>query len=355
MRKINYSKVFILGVFVYIAFQLIVALIGIKTSTYVLKPAQVEVKTTQKALVIREESLVKSDITGTVSLLVDEDERVQKSSEVAVIYNKNIDENVNKEIQKLNKEIKEIKKSNNLLNEGILSSKEGQLDILSRQIKSNTSTFYATTSGVVSYKYDGNEEKYNIDYLEKINRDDINNMSNDYKKVVENNKKIKSETVIFRMINNNEIYLAYESNDNELYNVGNNVKIKFENKELYGQIFNIYEKEGYFITIIKITQQNNGIYDTRVGEFDIIYNQIECLKIPKKSIITRQNERGVFVVNEETKRPYFKAIKGISHEDEEYIYVDFRDNQKKGINTVKMHDRIILKPNFINEKIKIIS
>ena len=38
------------------------------------------------------------------------------------------------------------------------------------------------------------------------------------------------------------------------------------------------------VVIFKISNQNIEIYDTRVEEFDIIYKQIEGLKIPKESI-----------------------------------------------------------------------
>ena len=38
-------------------------------------------------------------------------------------------------------------------------------------------------------------------------------------------------------------------------------------------------------------------------------------------------------------------------EDDDYIYVDFRNNEKSGVNTVNLHDRIILKPNFFNKKV----
>ncbi|MEG0050839.1 MAG: HlyD family efflux transporter periplasmic adaptor subunit [Terrisporobacter sp.] len=355
MRKIRYSRLFILGVVIYILFQGIVLLIGAKTSTLEMKDGNYEVKTKVKALVVRDEYLVKSDIDGTLSMLVNENDKVQKSSEVAIIFNNNVDKNLNKKLEELNKEIKKLKEENNVFSTGIISSKEDELRILKKQMKSNTSTFYATTPGVVSFKYDGNEEEYNVDNLENISKEDIDNASNNYINTVKNNKGIKSESVIFRMINNNEIYLAFVSEDNQLSNEGDNVKIKIGKEEINGEIYKNYKKPNSVITIIKFTQQNTGIYDTRVEEFDIIYKQIECLRIPKKSIITRDKKLGTFVINEETKKSDFVEIKGISYEDDDYVYVDFRSNQNKGIDTVDLHDRIILKPNFINKNIKIIN
>ena len=89
----------------------------------------------------------------------------------------------------------------------------------------------------------------------------------------------------------------------------------------------------------------------REAEFDIIYRQMEALRIPKQSIVNENNKKGVYVINEENNKPEFVEIKGDYFEDDDYIYVDFRNNEKSGVNTVNLHDRIILKPNFFNKKV----
>ena len=77
---------------------------------------------------------------------------------------------------------------------------------------------------------------------------------------------------------------------------------------------------------------------------------MEALRIPKQSIVNENNKKGVYVINEENNKPEFVEIKGDYFEDDDYIYVDFRNNEKSGVNTVNLHDRIILKPNFFNKK-----
>ena len=72
-------------------------------------------KTRVKAIVVRDEYLIKSDTSGTLSLLVDEGEKVQKLQRVATIYNKNVDNSIEREIYNLKEEIKNNKKNNNLL------------------------------------------------------------------------------------------------------------------------------------------------------------------------------------------------------------------------------------------------
>ena len=351
MKKIKYSRLFILGVFIYIIFKAITILIGLSTSVLVLKDDYYTMKTKEKCIVIRDEYLIKSDTSGTLSLLVDNNEKVQKSQNIATIYNNNVDDSINEEINKLKEEIKDLESDNNSLKIGILSVKKEELNILEEKIKSNTTNYYSTTSGIISYKYDNNEYKYNSESLSNLAKEDIENASNNYMPTATNNKKIKKDTIIARVINNNNCYMAFVSKDNKLFNQGDSVKIEIKNEKINGEIYKIYKKNNYFVIVVKVTQQNIRIYDTRVEEFDIIYRQMEALRIPKKSIVKKNNKTGVYVINEENNKPEFIEIKGISFEDDTYVYVDFRSNEANSVNTVKLYDRIILKPNFINKRI----
>ena len=100
-------------------------------------------------------------------------------------------------------------------------------------------------------------------------------------------------------------------------------------------------------------EQNAIIYNTRVQEFDIIYKQIDGLKVPKQSIEEVNNQKGVYVLNQETRKVDFVELKTIQYEDDEVIFIDYYKNQKEGIKTIDIHDEIILKPNSINKNIKI--
>lgn len=355
MKKIKYTRVFILGIFIYILFKVITILIGSNTSNLLLENDVYTLKKKVKALVIRDEYLVKSDTDGTLSLSVSENEKIHKSQELATIYNNKINESINKEIQTLKDDIKAIEKENNSLKKGILYSKKEQLKILQSKVKSNTTTYYAESSGVLSLKYDEYEDVYTYDSLDNITKEDIENTKNNFKKSKGDNGQVEEGDVIFRVINTNEIYMVFVNNDEKLFNEGDSVKIEMNNEKINGEIYRVYKKDDYFITIIKITQQNIGIFDTRHQEFDIIYRQMEALRIPKDSIVKQHKKRGVYVINEETNEPEFTEIKGNYYEYDDYIYIDFRENKINGIDTVDLYDRIILKPNFINRSIKIVN
>ena len=173
-----------------------------------------DMKISRKCLIVRDEYLLKSDTNGEVNLLVDEGERVTKLQEVANVYN-NVDRNIDANISSLDEEIEKLKNGevnlskneisnfnekiefvfneiqvdllvsdysnikeyketldnylsdkNKLLNNGIdsvkLASKEEQKKILEKQRSSNVATYYSSMAGIISFKFDGNEEKYNF-------------------------------------------------------------------------------------------------------------------------------------------------------------------------------------------------
>ena len=351
MKKIKYSRLFIIGVFIYIMFKGIVLLIGLNTSVLVLKNDSYTMKIKKKCIVIRDEYLIKSDISGTLSLLVDNHEKVKKSQNIATIYN-NIDDSINNQIKDLKEEINSLEIENNSLKTVILSSKREELNILEEKVKSNTTNYGVKTSGIISYKYDNNENKYNSNNLSNITKEDIENENNNYISIESNNKKIKQDTIIARVIEDNDCYIEFVMDDNKLFNESDSVKIEINDEKINGEVYQIYKKNNYYIIVLKITQQNMEIYDTRVAEFDIIYRQMEALRIPKKSIIKKGDKTGVYVINEENNEPEFIEIKGIYFDDDDYVYMDFRSNELNGVNTVKLYDRIILKPNFINKRVK---
>ena len=47
------------------------------------------------------------------------------------------------------------------------------------------------------------------------------------------------------------------------------------------------------------------------------------------------------------------SLKVILYEDDNYIYIDYYQNKVNGINRVDLYDKIILKPNIMNIKMKI--
>lgn len=360
MKRVKYSNFLIIGVFIYIIFQIMLLFIGKSISTIVLERESIEAKITTKGLLIRDESLVKSDISGTLVLNVKNGEKVKAGQTIGKIYNdeEGIDEN-KKQIELLNNEIKKIKyESNSKLNSITLTqikTKNDQIKLLENQNKKNTYYVDSPISGIVCYKYDGNEELYNTDMLKSLTKDDIENVNNSYKNINKKNHNIKEGQIIARIVNSNESYIAIcvEDKDLKIFEENQGIKIKFNNDILDGVVNNIDKHKDCNIVTLKITNQNVEIYDTRVKEFDIIYKQVEGLKIPKSCVKEIENKQGVYVLNQQTKKSEFVELKSIQYENKDFIFIDDYKNDIQGIKTVRVNDEVILRPNSINTNIRI--
>ena len=361
IRKIKYSRLFIIIIFAYILLQITINIIGNNIETLVIESETIELKVRAKGLVIRDEYLIKSNQSGNIKNMAKDGEKLKKGDALAAIYNnsKSLEENKNKIIQ-LNKEIEDLEaeysnSKSNLSKELIdikIKTKKEQRAVLNYENNKNVNYLSMPTSGVVSTKYDGYEDIYTLDKLENLTAKDIEDVEDNYKKLDIENTFIKESEVIARVIQSDYSYIAILT-ENDIFEDNQKVEIVFDSDNVQGNVEEIYRNGDNNVVIFKISNQNVEIYDTRVKEFDIIYKQIDGLKVPKQSIEEVNNQKGVYVLNQETRKVDFVELKTIQYEDDEVIFIDYYKNQKEGIKTIDRHDEIILKPNSINKNIKI--
>ncbi|WP_290455437.1 HlyD family efflux transporter periplasmic adaptor subunit [Romboutsia ilealis] len=362
IRKIKYSRLFIIIIFAYILLQISINIIGKNIDTLVIESETVELKVSAKGLIIRDEYLIKSNQSGIIKSMVNNGEKLKKGDALAAIYSnsKNLEENKSKIVQ-LNKEIDELETeyensksdiSKELINVKIKNKKEQRV-VLNDENNKNINYLNITTSGVVSTKYDGYEDIYTLDKLENLTSKDIEDAENNYKELDIENTSIKESEVVARIIQSDYSYIAICTKDNNIFEDNQKVEIVFDSENIQGNVEKIYRNGNDNVVIFKISNQNVEIYDTRVKEFDIIYKQIDGLKVPKQSVKEKNDQKGVYVLNQETKKVDFIELKNIQYEDDEFIFIDYYKNQKEGIKTIDIYDEIILKPNSINKNIKI--
>lgn len=362
IRKIKYSRLFIIIIFAYILLQISINIIGKNIDTLVIESETVELKVSAKGLIIRDEYLIKSNQSGIIKSMVNNGEKLKKGDALAAIYSnsKDLEENKSKIVQ-LNKEIDELETeyensksdiSKELINVKIKNKKEQRV-VLNDENNKNINYLNITTSGVVSTKYDGYEDIYTLDKLENLTSKDIEDAENNYKELDIENTSIKESEVVARIIQSDYSYIAICTKDDDIFEENQKVEIVFNSENIQGNVEKIYRNGNDNVVIFKISNQNVEIYDTRVKEFDIIYKQIDGLKVPKQSVKEKNDQKGVYVLNQETKKVDFIELKNIQYEDDEFIFIDYYKNQKEGIKTIDIYDEIILKPNSINKNIKI--
>lgn len=395
-RKIKHSKVFLIGIFAYIIINGITVFIGKNIDTLVVSNEKIEEYITTKGLLIRDEYIINSTMTGNIEAYFKEGDKVKNLDKVAYVYNNNIDEanfkeleslekeviqieegqssiikadvdKVNKKIEKnkdniqtkliqgklgISKEVVEleehIKDKNKLLKSDLNSkpiiNKKEEINKLNNKIEKNSDILQTNKSGIISYKFDGNESKYNIGNISELTIDDIEYTENEYIDIL-NEGVIKHGQPIARIINNIKQYLAIVVEENEIMNFkeNNSVIIRDKNNQINAKVHNIYTKNDKNVVVLEISEQNIEINDTRVAEFDIIYKSIEGIKIPKSSIVKKDNVEGVYIVSE-TGSAKFIEIKGTSYENEEFIVIDYYKNEIEGVKTIDIYDEIILEP-----------
>ena len=395
-RKIKHSKVFLIGIFAYIIINGITVFIGKNIDTLVVSNEKIEEYITTKGLLIRDEYIINSTMTGNIEAYFKEGDKVKNLDKVAYVYNDNIDEENLEELEKLEKEViqieegqssiikadvdkvnkkieknkdniqtkliqgklgiskevveleEHIKDKNKLLKSDLNSkpiiNKKEEINKLNNKIEKNSDILQTNKSGIISYKFDGNELKYNIDNISELTIDDIEYTENEYIDIL-NEGVIKHGQPIARIINNIKQYLAIVVEENEIMNFkeNNSVIIRDKNNQINAKVHNIYTKNDKNVVVFEISEQNIEINDTRVAEFDIIYKSIEGIKIPKSSIVKKDNVEGVYIVSE-TGSAKFTEIKGTSYENEEFIVIDYYKNEIEGVKTIDIYDEIILEP-----------
>ena len=360
IRKIKYSNLLLLIIFTYVLLQIIASLIAKSTNTLVIENEKLELKATAKGLIIRDEYLIKSNKSGAITSTAKDGEKLKKGDTIAVIYKntKNLDENKSA-IKKLNEEIEALKidkenSKSNFSNELItikINNKIEQREKLHYENNKGLNSLNVQTPGTISYKYDGYEYIYTVDNIESLTIEDIEDTENNYKNINIQNEYINESDIIARVIEGNYSYIAISMNE-DIFEEKQSVQISLNEEIIDAYVEKIYKKSENNVIIFKISNQNLEIYDTRVKEFDIIYKQIEGLKIPKQSIKELDNKKYVYVLNKETKNVDLVELKNIQYENDEFIFIDYYKNQKEGIKTIDLYDEIIAKPNILNTNIK---
>ncbi|MGL5506626.1 MAG: HlyD family efflux transporter periplasmic adaptor subunit [Paraclostridium sp.] len=400
-KKIKYSILVLIGIFIYILVNIGSIFIRKNIDTEVISSEKIEESIRKKGLLIRDEYVINSSMSGKIEGYFSEGDKVKKSDKVAYVYNSNINKDNVKELKNLENEVIEIKEGQtsliksdmdkvnkeikvnrdqiqNKILEGNLSigketsdleiliadknkllksdlnskpikNKEEEINTLSKKIEKNSDVLTTNKSGVISYKFDGNESKYNIENISELTIDDIENTNDEYIDILTDGN-IKSGEPVARVINNTKQYLAIVVEKEEIKKLEENssVIICNGNTRINAKLHNIFTEEDRKIVVFEISEQNIEINDTRVAEFDIIYKSIEGIKIPKKCIVEDNKKQGVYIVSE-TGNAKFVEIKGISYENEEFIVIDYYKNKIDGIKTVDIYDEIILEPKKVKD------
>ncbi len=162
---------------------------------------------------------------------------------------------------------------NNLINQ--------RIDI-ENQLKSNSKYEKAPSSGIVSYRVDGLEEKLTFQNLDSITSEMLENLH------LITGQIVTTSTKEGKIIDNFECYIAVSTKSDEAKKakIGDNVKLKLAtNKEIPAEVARIKEEKDGRLVIFKINQGVEYLTGYRKISLDIIWWKEQGLRVPNSSII----------------------------------------------------------------------
>lgn len=216
-------------------------------------------------------------------------------------------------------------------------------------------SYKAEFSGIVSYKIDGAEKKFDINKLDKI---DYNYLKQDFGfSRSEMNSQVKKDEALFKIIDNFDWKLA-ATVDNvtkiKNYSIGDTVRIELDGaKMIYGTIEKINKTGNRAVIIVDLDRYIDDMYSSRIHEGKIVLEKTKVYEIPKSALTERDKVTGVFV-QEIRGLVRFVPVEVIS-EKPESVFINRGNKQsviqigEKTYKTVTVNDAVVINPRTVDE------
>ena len=229
-------------------------------------------------LLEKDKNVTSADIKAIESQIEDKVENISTLSNYQEIseYKKNIDTLISKKINFIgdvteNKEIKNlIKERKNLEN----------------KFKNGTEYQRAPTSGIVSYRVDGLEEKLSPENLNIINEQYLERLD------LKTGQIISASNESGKVIDNFKCYIAIVLNSKEAMEAKANDKVQLRianDKEETAKIIQINEESGKRTIIFQLDQMPEELINHRKIAIDVIWWDVSGLKVPNQAL-AKENE-----------------------------------------------------------------
>lgn len=229
---------------------------------------------------------------------------------------------------------------------------------LLHDISSESISYYSPKGGLISYYFDGLENRYTLDGIESLNINDVKKL--DYELVNQVNSYIQQGDPIFKIVDNYKWYLAVELDRNSADLIRDNkylkIRLKKIDKTFYGTITSLNNYGEKSLLVLMVDRYLYEYLNDRYINIDLILKEYSGLKITKESMTEYDGNIGVFV-SDANKVVKFRPVSVIG-ENSNYAIVDegekvnIGSRGRMGINeklyyTIKTYDSIIENPDNI--------
>lgn len=353
--------------------------------TYNLEHGEIPVEASYRALIIRKEIVLTSPISGRVSQLSDDGDKVKKSQRVMDVvvvedmaapsesaevvvndFSLSVDQ-VSAQIESLKAEIAEAIQSERYTDVHVLSE-ELKLKIDKRALMNNddrnessvvqtamtngdlnpgeSQSILTTSSGILTYYIDGYEGDITYDNVFNLKFDEI--LSLDIEPYLAADPMVYSGDPLYKIVDDSSYYLIIvtEQGSQNKFDISSDLKITTENKTLLGSIEEIFAAGDQVAIAIKVEEFIEDFYKDRFVNIQLKQEPYKGLKIKLSSLLKKGDTYGVYVVDK-LNRVLFKPVKIIKYEGENAIvketsFYDIVNGESVIIDSVSIYDRVII-------------
>lgn len=390
-RRPKYGRIIIsllvFGLFIYSVVRLGIDLFYEEQSTYLVTVGNLNIENQYSALVLRNEMVVDTNLTGKITYFVNEGDTVDKNTQVAEIFNDGTEviETASTE-RELNR--KKIEFDYNLLEYDITTLKNDilfkmasneywevptlkrdlilkleRLDKLQEENKflSNRTTsysektigegillegqkqaIYSPASGVITYKTDGYEDFLTIDNLYNINYDEISAFAYDESSLVRN--VVKPKDKLFKIVDHSNYFISVIVSNDEIDTYKNiqSISVVIEGKTLKGDVYDVFTNQKDAVAVIHLRDRFDSFFNKRMVQCSVIRENYRGLKIHMDSIVNQEGVIGVYVVDPERKLTFI-PIKILGYDDAYAIVYNeqFYDSKMGIVRSIKINQEVV--------------
>ncbi|HAS73066.1 MAG TPA: hypothetical protein DCS67_02860, partial [Clostridiales bacterium UBA8960] len=346
-RRPKYGRIFfsllIFGLFIYFVVKLGLDLFYKEQSTYLVTSGSLNIENRYSALVLRNEMIVDTKLSGKITYFVSEGTEVDKNTQIAEIYNDGskteVVETSEREINRKKIEFDynileyEITNLRNLILFQMDSKQYAEIPSLKRDLmlklerldklqtenkflSNRTASYsektigegvlmdgqklaiYAPASGIITYRIDGYEDFLTIDNLYNINYDEISALALEESSLVR--QSVKPNDKLFKIVDNANYFItAVVSNEEvDTYKNIQSISVVVDGKTLKGDVYDVFVNNDRAVVVIQLRERFDSYFSKRVIDCSIIRENYKGLKIHTDSTINIDGQIGVFVVND---------------------------------------------------------
>ena len=343
-------------------------------TSYTLEYGNIDISITAKAMILRNEVLVKTESSGQIQYLTAEGEKIKRNQIVAQINPGDVESDNQVETNQLEQSTLSIDLEQLNYDIGYLSTKiryaissdqygeiydlrddlKMKLDRLSRltEVSGNDALISESVSndaiqlmspklGIVSYYIDGYEEVLTENNLYAIDFERL--MEENITPVNHSGYTVSQYDPVYKLVDSNhwKLIALIENDDSDFFTDVKLVNITIGGEVVSGQVVDVISQETSKALVIEMGEMISDFQKMRLVEASINPSNFRGLLIENTSLVKKDGNYGVYTLNVNN-QVEFVPVKIIGYDQERAIVMsDAFQSDGKTVKTVSLYDEVI--------------